>query len=72
MATLLDRTDPEVLAAIEAGRAVLVGLGARPLIEQLDAAIARSADPAAHRDASRASLRAATAGEADPAGRHQG
>ena len=46
MATLLDPAEPEVRAAINAGRAILLRLGARPLIEQLDAAAARSADPA--------------------------
>ncbi len=44
MATLLDPAEPEVRAAIDAGRAILVRLGARPLIEQLDAAAACSAD----------------------------
>ena len=44
MATLLDPTEPDVRAAIDAGRALLVRLSARPLIEQLDAAAARSAD----------------------------
>ena len=43
MATLLDPTDPEVRAAIEAGRAMLEGLGARPFVEQLDAAVALAA-----------------------------
>jgi hypothetical protein len=51
MATLLDPTDQEVRAAIDAGREVLVGLGARPLIEQLDAAMARPADVAGDRPA---------------------
>jgi hypothetical protein len=44
MATLLDPADPEVRAAIEAGRAMLEGLGARPFVEQLDAAVAHSMD----------------------------
>ena len=51
MATLLDPADPEVRAAVDAGRAVLVGLGARPFVDQLDAARARSGDPAGDRAA---------------------
>ena len=48
MATLLDPAEPEVRAAAEAARAILVRLGARPFIARLDAALARSstdADP---------------------------
>jgi len=44
MATLLDPSLPEVIAAAEAGRATLVRLGARPFIERLDAALARTAE----------------------------
>ena len=66
MATLLDPADPEVRAAVDAGRAILVGLGAQPFVEQLDAAIASSAEPAGPRGASRESVRARSAGEADP------
>ena len=51
IATLLDPADPEVRAALDAGRAISVGLGARPFLEQLDAAMARSADPARDRAA---------------------
>ena len=51
MATLLDPAEPEVRAAIDAGRAILVRLGAQPLIEQLDAAAARSTDLARDRAA---------------------
>ena len=43
MATLLDPGDPEVRAALDAGRAILVELGARPFVEQLDAAAALAA-----------------------------
>ena len=34
MATLLDPADPEVRAAVDAGRAILLELGARPLVER--------------------------------------
>jgi class 3 adenylate cyclase/tetratricopeptide (TPR) repeat protein len=44
MATLLDPAEPEVRAAVDAGREILVRLGARPLLEQLDAALARPAE----------------------------
>jgi class 3 adenylate cyclase/tetratricopeptide (TPR) repeat protein len=44
MATLLDPADPEVRAAVDTGREILVRLGARPLLEQLDAALARPAE----------------------------
>ena len=42
MVTLLDPSDPEVLAAAEAARGTLVGLGAKPFLERLDAAVTRS------------------------------
>jgi hypothetical protein len=48
MATLLDPTDPEVRAAAEAAREILVRLRAAPFIARLDAALARSSDPAGH------------------------
>jgi hypothetical protein len=40
MATLLEPTTPEVLAAAEAAREILVRLGAAPFIARLDAALA--------------------------------
>ena len=46
MATLLDPTAPEVLAAAEAAREILVRLEAAPFIARLDAALARSSDGA--------------------------
>ena len=42
MATLLDPSDPEVRAAADRSREILVGLEADPFIERLDAAMARS------------------------------
>ena len=42
MATLLDPSEPEVRAAVETGREVLVRLKARPFLERLDAAAGRS------------------------------
>ena len=69
MATLLDPADPEVRVAVDAGRAVLAELGARPLLEQLDAAVARSADLARDRAALRGKASAAPLhGSATPAG----
>ena len=52
MATLLDPADPEVRAAAEAAREILVRLRAAPFIARLDAALARSADRAGHPAAS--------------------
>ena len=51
MATVLDPSDPEVVAAAETARSTLVGLGATPFVERLDAALARSrpAEPARER-----------------------
>ena len=46
MAVLLDPADPEVAAAAESARAILVGLRARPFVERLDAAMARGSQPA--------------------------
>jgi class 3 adenylate cyclase/tetratricopeptide (TPR) repeat protein len=46
MATLLEPTDPEVLAAAEAAREILVQLRAAPFIARLDAALAGSSDRA--------------------------
>ena len=51
MATLLDPADPEVRVAVDAGREILTRLRARPFVEQLDAAMARSADLALERAA---------------------
>jgi class 3 adenylate cyclase/predicted ATPase len=48
MATLLDPSDPEVRAAAEAARAILVRLEAAPFIARLDAALARSSDQDGH------------------------
>ena len=42
MATLLDPSEPEVRAAVETGREVLVRLKARPFLELLDAAASRT------------------------------
>jgi class 3 adenylate cyclase/tetratricopeptide (TPR) repeat protein len=41
MVTLLDPTDPEVVADAERSREILAQLGAKPFIERLDAAMAR-------------------------------
>jgi class 3 adenylate cyclase/tetratricopeptide (TPR) repeat protein len=46
MATLLEPTDPEVRAAGDAAREILVRLRAAPFIARLDAALARSSDRA--------------------------
>ncbi len=53
MATVLDPSDPEVVAAAETARSTLVGLGATPFVERLDAALARSrpTEPARERSA---------------------
>ena len=50
MATVLDPTDPEVRAAGEAAREILVRLRAVPFVERLDAALGRVAVPV-HRPA---------------------
>ena len=42
MATLLDRSDPEVGAAAESAREIFVRLGATPFIARLDAALSRA------------------------------
>jgi class 3 adenylate cyclase len=42
MATLLDPAEPEVRAATDAAREILTRLGARPLLDRLEAALARS------------------------------
>jgi len=60
MATLLDPTDPEVRAAGEAAREILVRLEAAPFIERLDAALARRPDP----DGRSAAVPGTTAGQA--------
>ena len=46
MAQLLDPSEPQVKAAAESSREILVRLGAAPFIARLDAALARSAAPA--------------------------
>jgi tetratricopeptide (TPR) repeat protein len=48
MATLLEPSDPEVRAAAEAAREILVRLAAAPFIVRLDAAMARPSDRAGH------------------------
>jgi tetratricopeptide (TPR) repeat protein len=48
MATLLDPADPEVRAAAEAAREILVRLEAAPFIARLDAALAHSSDRTGH------------------------
>ncbi len=47
MATLLDPADPDVRAAADAAREILVRLEAAPFVARLDAALARSPDSAA-------------------------
>ncbi len=42
MATLLDPSEPEVRAAAESAREILVRLGAKPFIARLDAATSRA------------------------------
>ena len=49
MATLLDPSDPEVRAAAESAREILVRLGATPFIARLDAAMSRATGPGAAR-----------------------
>jgi class 3 adenylate cyclase/tetratricopeptide (TPR) repeat protein len=51
MATLLDPADPEVRAAADAAREILVRLEAAPFLARLDAAMARSGEPGRHVDA---------------------
>jgi hypothetical protein len=46
MAQLLDPSEPQVMAAAERSREILVRLGAVPFIARLDAALARSITPA--------------------------
>jgi hypothetical protein len=54
MATLLDPSDPEVRAAAEAAREILVRLGAKPFLERLEAAMAKpTRAPGSSRDATR-------------------
>jgi class 3 adenylate cyclase/tetratricopeptide (TPR) repeat protein len=48
MATLLEPAEPEVRAAAEASREILVRLEAAPFIVRLDTALARSSDSAGH------------------------
>ncbi len=47
MALLLDPADPDVRAAAESAREILVRLGAAPFIERLDKAMASTSDPVA-------------------------
>jgi hypothetical protein len=51
MATLLDPADPEVRAAADAAREILVRLEAAPFLARLDAAMARSGQRGRHVDA---------------------
>ena len=48
MATLLEPTTPEVRAAMDAAREILVRLQAAPFVARLDAALAHSSDRVAH------------------------
>jgi class 3 adenylate cyclase/tetratricopeptide (TPR) repeat protein len=59
MATLLDPAEPEVRAAADAGREILARLGARPILEQLEAAMGRSAPEPKRMPAEEASERSA-------------
>ena len=43
MATLLDAREPEVVAAAARSREILTGLGARPFLDRLEAALGREA-----------------------------
>ncbi len=45
MAMLLDPSDPEVMAAAESGRAILLSLGATPFLERLETALAGHVAP---------------------------
>jgi hypothetical protein len=45
MATLLDPSDPEVLAVAATARETLVRLEAKPLLARIDAAVARGKPP---------------------------
>jgi class 3 adenylate cyclase/tetratricopeptide (TPR) repeat protein len=64
MALLLDVTDPEVAAAAQASREILVRLGAKPFLERLDAALARGGGNAGHPVSERSA--AGRAAPADP------
>jgi len=61
MATLLDPSEPEVRAAAEATRQILVRVGAKPYIARLDAAMGRStsAEPSTSRAAEKTESRSA-------------
>ena len=59
MAILLDLSEPEVRAATDRAREILTRMKARPLLERLEAAMARSGEPAAARAADPAAARAA-------------
>jgi class 3 adenylate cyclase len=49
MATLLDPAEPEVVAAVEAAREILINLGATPYVARLEAAMQRGRKPGAER-----------------------
>jgi hypothetical protein len=51
MGTLLDPADPEVRAAADAAREILVRLEAAPFLARLDASMARAGEPGRHVDA---------------------
>ena len=59
MARRLDPRETEVAATADASRAILMDLGARPFLEQLDAALAAAPAPASSVKASRAGQTAA-------------
>jgi hypothetical protein len=62
MATLLEPSEPEVRAAAESSRQILVRVGARPFVARLDAAIggSTSADPSTSRASEPTESRSAT------------
>jgi class 3 adenylate cyclase/tetratricopeptide (TPR) repeat protein len=63
MATLLDPSDPEVRAAAEAAREILIRLGAKPFLERLEAAMAKpTRAPGSSSDATRSETVAPRAG----------
>ena len=61
MALLLDPADPEVRAAADASRGILVRLGAAPFVARLDRALARAAVSAGGSTASSSSVDASVA-----------
>jgi hypothetical protein len=62
MATLLEPSEPEVRAAAESSREILVRIGAKPYLLRLNAAIGRSlsGEPSARRTAEPIESRSAT------------